>query len=135
MIASSSPERKPMEITFKRPEPTTRSKGIIFPECAWMAPSIASSLGTEWPQTSASSRPTTRPRRASETARFTLTEDLPTPPLPEATASTLAVAGMSVGTALSWALSRALAMSADRSEGSITPVLTSTSSTPGTALR
>jgi len=58
---------------------------------------------------------------ASETARFTLTEDLPTPPLPEATASTLAVAGMSVGTALSWALSRALAMSADRSEGPSPP--------------
>jgi len=67
-----------MEITFKRPEPTTRSKGIIFPECAWMAPSIASSLGTEWPQTSASSRPTTRPRRASETAepyRYDVTLD------------------------------------------------------------
>ena len=38
---------------------------------------------------SASSRPTTSPRRARATARFTLTEDLPTPPLPEATASTL----------------------------------------------
>jgi len=52
----------------------------------------------------------TRPRRASETARFTLTEDLPTPPLPEATASTLAVAGIVSRAALSWALSRALAM-------------------------
>ena len=64
---------------------------------------------------SASSSPTTRPRRARATARFTLTDDLPTPPLPEATASTLVVGGMSVATARSWALSRALAMSADRS--------------------
>src|ERR687894_266510 len=34
---------------------------------------------------SASTTPTDRPRSAIEAARFTVTEDLPTPPLPEAT--------------------------------------------------
>ena len=47
MIASSSPERKPIEITFNKPAPTARSKGIILPFSAWTAPSIPSSLGTE----------------------------------------------------------------------------------------
>ena len=37
---------------------------------------------------SASTTPTDRPRAASAAARFTVTEDLPTPPLPEATAYT-----------------------------------------------
>ena len=37
---------------------------------------------------SASRMPTIRPRRASATARLTVTDDLPTPPLPEAMAST-----------------------------------------------
>ena len=95
---------------------------------------MPSNLGTEWPQTSASSRPTTRPRRARATARFTLIDDLPTPPLPEAIASTLVVAGMSVETARSWAFSRARDMRADRSSASITPVLTETFSTPGSEL-
>ena len=34
---------------------------------------------------SASTTPTDRPRAASAAARFTVTDDLPTPPLPEAT--------------------------------------------------
>jgi hypothetical protein len=37
---------------------------------------------------SASTTPTERPRWARATARFTVSEDLPTPPLPEATAYT-----------------------------------------------
>ena len=46
---------------------------------------------------SASSTPTVRPRRASATARLTVTELLPTPPLPEAMAITRAGSGTSVG--------------------------------------
>ena len=42
---------------------------------------------------SASSTPTVRPRRAMATARLTVTELFPTPPLPEATAMTRAVSG------------------------------------------
>ena len=45
---------------------------------------------------SASSTPTVSPRRARATARLTVTELLPTPPLPEAMAMTRAVSGMSV---------------------------------------
>src|SRR2546426_33994 len=46
---------------------------------------------------SASMRPTRRPWRASAAARFTETLDLPTPPLPEETASTLPRCGNSTG--------------------------------------
>src|SRR2546426_899362 len=46
---------------------------------------------------SASMRPTRRPWRASAAARFTETLDLPTPPLPEETASTLPRCGSSTG--------------------------------------
>jgi hypothetical protein len=42
--------------------------------------------GTEKPYTSASSTPTDRPSAAIAAARLTVTLDLPTPPLPEATA-------------------------------------------------
>ena len=45
-------------------------------------PSTPSIRGTLKPQMSASSTPTVRPRAASATARFTVTDDLPTPPLP-----------------------------------------------------
>ena len=34
MIASSSPERNPIETTLRTPGPTARSTGIIFPPCA-----------------------------------------------------------------------------------------------------
>ena len=37
-----------------------------------------------WPYTSASTTPTDRPQAAIEAARFAVTDDLPTPPLPEA---------------------------------------------------
>ncbi len=45
-----------------------------------------SSPGMEKPCTSASTRPTRRPRSASATARLAVTVDLPTPPLPLVTA-------------------------------------------------
>ena len=48
-----------------------------------MAPSIR---GTLKPHTSASSTPTERPAFARAAARFTVTLDLPTPPLPDAIA-------------------------------------------------
>ena len=46
---------------------------------------------------SASSSPTRRPCAASATARFTAVVDLPTPPLPEATATIFATSGSSIG--------------------------------------
>ena len=49
------------------------------------APSI---VGIDGPNTSASRSPTFAPWRASASARFTATVDLPTPPLPAATAIT-----------------------------------------------
>ena len=52
--------------------------------------------GNGEPQMSASRTPTVRPRRARATARLTVTELFPTPPLPDATAMTRAVSGMSV---------------------------------------
>ena len=42
--------------------------------------------GIEWPYTSASTRPTVSPICAIATARLAVTDDLPTPPLPEAIA-------------------------------------------------
>ena len=85
------------------------------------------------PQMSASSTPTVRPRRARATARFTVTELLPTPPLPDATATTRAVSGMSVGAGSSRAMLRARAMTARFWSGSMTPVVTTTDPTPGSA--
>ena len=53
---------------------------------AWVMPISA---GTEKPYTSASTIPTRSPWAARAQARLTVTEDLPTPPLPLATAYTL----------------------------------------------
>ena len=58
-------------------------------------PSSPSISGTFGPVMSASSRPTAAPSRASATARFTATVLLPTPPLPDATASTFFTPGSS----------------------------------------
>ena len=55
---------------------------------SWSVPSI---FGTENPYTSASSSPTLWPARANATARFTVTVDFPTPPLPEETPMTRVV--------------------------------------------
>ena len=68
--------------------------------------------GTLKPQMSASSTPTVRPRAASAAARLTVTDDLPTPPLPLATASTRVVDGTSVGAAFSRAFQRARCIAA-----------------------
>ena len=45
---------------------------------------MPSMRGIEKPQTSASTTATLWPRWASATARFVVTDDLPTPPLPDA---------------------------------------------------
>ena len=114
--------------------PTGFSRGTIFLPSAVSSPCMPSRRGTEKPQMSASRRPTTRPRWARATARLTVTDDLPTPPLPDDTARTRAVAGMSVDTARSsWALRRARSMRALRSAASISPMTTSTGADAGEA--
>ena len=87
--------------------------------------------GTLKPQMSASSTPTVSPRAASAAARFTVTDDLPTPPLPLATASTRVVDGTSVGPACSRALNRARCIAADFCSRVISPYSTFTAVTPG----
>ena len=61
---------------------------------------------------SASITPTLKPSAASAAARLVVTVDLPTPPLPLATISTLVVGGMAVSGARCDTLKRALAMAA-----------------------
>jgi len=63
--------------------------------------------GTEKPQMSASITPTVKPRVASPAARFTVTDDFPTPPFPEATMTTLVEVGISVSGAFWLTLNRA----------------------------
>ncbi len=65
------------------------------------------------------------------TARLTVTELLPTPPLPEATAMTRVRSGMSVAGAGSAASRRARAMTSLRRSASITPVRTETDAHAG----
>ena len=117
MMARSSSARNPMDSTRRRPSPTGRSRGTILPSRASTSPSSPSRRGTEKPQMSASRTPTARPRRARATARLTVTEDLPTPPLPEAMASTRVVGGTAVSGAPSRAFQRARAITAAFSSG------------------
>ena len=102
-----------------------------MPSRASTSPSIPSRRGTENPQMSASSTPTTKPRRASATARFTVSDDLPTPPLPEATASTRVLAETAVSGASWLAFQRARLMTSARPAASICPIRTSTGPAPG----
>src|ERR1700745_1274842 len=93
-------------------------------------PSAPSILGTLKPQTSASSTPTLYPSAASEAARFTVTEDLPTPPLPEAIAM-IDVLGENEILVGPWAFGpRSFPTSASRWSGDIGVRVTSTRSTP-----
>ena len=84
-----------METTRRLPRPTSSVCGEILelPGCseASSRPSSPSIRGTEKPQMSASITPTVNPSAAIAQARFTVTDDLPTPPLPEATMTTLVV--------------------------------------------
>ncbi len=80
---------------------------------------------------SASSTPTVWPAPASAAARLTVTELLPTPPLPLAMASTLQVSGISVSGAFWRAFQRALVITSVRSSAFISPHEILTSVTPG----
>ena len=133
MIACSSSARNPMDRTRTSPAPTACSSGTILPWRASTSPSMPSSRGTEKPQMSASRIPTVKPRRANATARLTVTDDLPTPPLPEAMARTRVVAGTAVSGASSRAFQRARAMTAARSSASMLATRTSTSRTQSSA--
>ena len=92
---------------------------------------MPSMRGTEKPQMSASSTPTVKPIGAIAAARLTVTELLPTPPLPEAMASTRVVAGIWVSGAFSRACQRALSITSERSSLVISPQSICTSRTPG----
>ena len=132
----SSSTRLPVDTTFSVPVPTERTLGWIRlrPSASLRASSrsgMPSMRGTEKPQMSASSTPTVWPRAAMAAARFTVTELLPTPPLPEAMASTRVVAGMRVSGASSRAAHRAFTMTPLRSSLVISPHVMSTVRTPG----
>ena len=87
--------------------------------------------GTENPQMSASIKPTRKPRSLMAMARLTLTDDFPTPPLPELTAITRVVGDTWVGSARWRAFSRALDISSARWRLVMAVVWTTTSLTPG----
>ena len=129
MIACSSSARNPIDRTRTVPDPMERSSGTIFPALASTSPSMPIRRGTEKPQMSASRIPTTRPREANATARLTVTDDLPTPPLPEAMARTRVEVAIAVSGASSRAFQRARAMTAARSSASMAATCTSTERT------
>ena len=81
----SSGTKNPMEMTFTPCDSSGRIMSLNPTGC----PETPSIRGTEKPHTSASNTPTRWPCAASAAARFTVTLDLPTPPLPEATAITV----------------------------------------------
>jgi hypothetical protein len=84
---------------------------------------------------SASITPTDRPSAARATARLAVTDDLPTPPLPDATANTLVIdPGCENGMTGSPAPPRSFERSDERCSGVITPSSTSTPDTPSTAV-
>ena len=84
---------------------------------------------------SASSTPTFCPAAASAAARFTVTEDLPTPPLPLATANTLVSdVGWANGISFSGRPPRSLPWSSRRCSSLITSSSTRTRDTPASLL-
>ena len=94
-------------------------------------PSMPSMRGTENPQMSASMTPTVKPSAASAAARLTVTDDLPTPPLPEAIMMTLVVGGMAVCSGRSAMLRRARSIAAAFSSWSSSVQSMRTLVTPG----
>ena len=102
---SSSSTRKPIDTTFERRRrrarrPRAGSDLAVAVDLAFGAAEAAldaEHARDEKPQMSASSTPTVSPRAASAAARLTVTDDLPTPPLPLPTAMTRVVAATSVG--------------------------------------
>ena len=85
---------------------------------------------------SASTTPTDSPRAASAAARLTVTDDLPTPPLPDATQYTrVSEPGWANGITGSAASPRRLRRKAVRCSSLITSSSTRTPRIPGTAAR
>src|SRR6266550_2091153 len=83
---------------------------------------------------SASTTPTDRPRRARSTATLTVTDDFPTPPLPDATAYTrVRDPGLANGISAAGASPRSFWRSSVRCASVITPRLTTAPVTPGIA--
>ena len=132
---SSSSTSRPIETTRTTPSPMRRSIGVIClrPSCATPArrPSTPSMRGTENPQMSASRTPTVRPCAASAAARLTVTDDLPTPPLPEAMRITLAASGTEVSSGRWETLNRALPIAVVRCSSVISVQARRTEVTPG----
>ncbi len=123
--------RKPIDTTSRRPVPISRTSGWILPSLETRSPSTPSMRGTEKPQMSASITPTAYPCSASAAARLVVIDDLPTPPFPEATITTLVVEGMLVSGAFWLTLKRALAIASDRSSWVSSPQSIVTRVTPG----
>ena len=89
--------------------------------------------GIEWPYTSASRIPTRKPLRAAATARFTVTEDFPTPPFPDAIPITrVNESGWANGINFSRPL-RIIFFTLSRCSCDITPNVNSTDVTPSMA--
>ena len=85
---------------------------------------------------SASTMPTVRPALARASARLTVTDDLPTPPLPLAIAKTLvSEPGWANGISLAGLPPRSVVWSSARCSGVIAPRVSSTPVTPSTAPR
>ena len=101
------------------------------PVVASSRPSMPSMRGIEKPQMSASMTPTAKPRSARAAARLAVTDDFPTPPLPEATASTRAPGGTRLGPAVDWACLRATSMAAAFCSASISTQSIEAEVTPG----
>jgi hypothetical protein len=120
-------DEEPVLTTLSTPRPTTRSFGMIIGRstpstgCASSRSVMPSRRGTENPQMSASRMPTVYPWAATAAARLTVTELLPTPPLPLATARILHDVGISVSGAFSRAFQRAFSMTSLRSSLSSRP--------------
>ena len=83
---------------------------------------------------SASTTPTRRPSAAIATARFAVSDDLPTPPLPDAIAYTfVSEPGCENGMTGSPSPPRSCFLSRTRCSGLMTPISTDTDATPSTA--
>ncbi len=83
--------KKPIEMTFR---PSCSSGVIRFCASTWGLPCSPSSVGMVGPYTSASISPTFAPQRTRARAKFALTVDLPTPPLPLAIGMMCLIVGL-----------------------------------------
>ena len=93
IIAVSSEIRKPIDMQATS---HLRIGSSVFSPASAGLPEMPIMRGSEGPKMSLSMRPTASPCRASAAARLTATVDLPTPPLPEATATMLFTPGRSI---------------------------------------